>query len=522
MKLAKYIILVSILSINIETDAQQEIVPDGYNIFYYKTGKISSEGMMKNGKPDGYWKTYYMTGVKKSEGNRKNHILDSTWIFYNNVGDTVKKINYVLGKKTGYLLTYNTDRNDNLEYIGNIISRELYINDKKEGPSYYFYKNGNLKSKIEYRNNKKNGRVLEYNESGIIITILNYSKGTLVEREKVNRVDDNGLKQGTWKEFYDDNTVKKEVNYTNNILDGLYKEYDQNEDITLLLRYREGKIIEDNNIEAEDIDIKNEYDDSGNLTYSGPFRNLKAIGIHRKYDINGNVINSYIYNDNGIKISEGIVDREGNKIGQWKNYYNTGELKSKGNYQNNVQEGKWIFYFKNGKIEQEGEFSNGRFNGKWVWYHEDGTVKRDEEFYNGKEEGYIVEYNEYGEVITEGEYYDGEKEGEWLYEAGDHIEKGAYVIGLRDGKWKYYYDNDQLKYEGNYIQGNPDGKHKYYHENGLLKEEQYFAMGIKEKHWKKFDKYGNLLITISYHNNREVRINGVKVELPDDNIKLIK
>ena len=42
------------------------------------------------------------------------------------------------------------------------------------------------------------------------------------------------------------------------------------------------------------------------------------------------------------------------------------------------------------------------------------------------------------------------------------------------------------------------------------------------RHWKKFDKYGNLLITISYHNNREVRINGVKVELPDDNIKLIK
>ena len=136
MKIIKYIIPGLILVIYTETNAQQEVIPNGYNILYYKTGKISSEGMMKNGKPDGYWKTYYMTGVIKSEGNRKNHILDSTWIFYNNVGDTVKKINYVLGKKTGYLLTYNTDRNDKLDYIGNIISRELYINDKKEGESY--------------------------------------------------------------------------------------------------------------------------------------------------------------------------------------------------------------------------------------------------------------------------------------------------------------------------------------------------------------------------------------------------
>jgi antitoxin component YwqK of YwqJK toxin-antitoxin module len=522
MKLTKYIIIFSLLSIYIGTNAQQDTIKDGYNIFYYRIGKISSEGMMKNGKPDGYWKTYYMTGVLKSEGNRKNHLLDSTWIFYNNVGDTVKKINYILGKKTGYMLSYNTDRNADLEYIGNIVSRELYINDKKEGTSYYFYKNGKLKSKVDYRNNQSNGIALEYDESGKIITILNYNKGTLVEREKINRIDENGLKQGTWKDFYSDNKVKREANYTNNILDGLYKEYDESGNLTLLLRYRDGKIIEDDNIDAEDIDIRNEYDNDGNLTYSGAFRNTKPIGIHRRYDINGNVINSYIYNDKGLRISEGIVDKEGNKIGQWKNYYNTGELKSTGKYQNNLQEGKWTFYFRDGRIEQEGEFKNGLISGKWAWYYEDGKVEREEEFYNGKEEGFIVEYDEFGEIITKGEYFDGEKEGEWYYKAGDHTEIGSYVAGLRDGKWKYFYDNDQLEYEGNYIQGNPDGKHKYYHENGLLKEEQYFAMGIKEKHWKKYDKYGNLLITISYEDNREVRINGVKIELPDNKVKLIK
>ena len=71
---------------------------NGYTKFTYPNGKISSEGMMVNGKPDGYWKTYYVTGVKKSEGNRKNFLLDSIWLFYNELSDTTEKISYVLGK----------------------------------------------------------------------------------------------------------------------------------------------------------------------------------------------------------------------------------------------------------------------------------------------------------------------------------------------------------------------------------------------------------------------------------------
>ena len=85
---------------------EAEINPDGYNIFCYPNGQISSEGFMKNGKPDGYWKTYYVTGIKKSEGNRRNFLLDSIWIFYNQVGDTIERISYVYGKKNGYYYTY--------------------------------------------------------------------------------------------------------------------------------------------------------------------------------------------------------------------------------------------------------------------------------------------------------------------------------------------------------------------------------------------------------------------------------
>ena len=73
-----------------------------------------------------------------------------------------------------------------------------------------------------------------------------------------------------------------------------------------------------------------------------------------------------------------------------------------------------------------------------------------------------------------------------------------------------------------YSQGNPDKKHKYYYPDGTLKEEQYYAMGIREKNWKKYDPEGNLVMTITYKNNEEQRINGIKINLPESDIKLIQ
>ena len=76
----------------------QEINSNGFNRFFYPNGQVSSEGLMRDGKPDGYWKTYYVTGIIKSEGKRANHLLDSIWVFYNQVGDTLEKINYIYGQ----------------------------------------------------------------------------------------------------------------------------------------------------------------------------------------------------------------------------------------------------------------------------------------------------------------------------------------------------------------------------------------------------------------------------------------
>jgi len=62
-----------------------------------------------------------------------------------------------MGMRNGYTSVYNTTYDKDPLNRGNIISRELYVNDKKEGWSFYYYSNGSLKEEVFYENNKRSG-----------------------------------------------------------------------------------------------------------------------------------------------------------------------------------------------------------------------------------------------------------------------------------------------------------------------------------------------------------------------------
>ncbi|MFZ5939125.1 MAG: toxin-antitoxin system YwqK family antitoxin [Bacteroidota bacterium] len=500
----------------------QENIEDGPVKFFYPNGQVSSEGLMKNGKPDGYWKTYYTTGVIKSEGKRVNTLLDSTWCFYDQSGNLVQTISYQLGKRNGYSEKFIFD-NPERPGIKTLILKELYVNDVKEGKAYSYFKTGELQEESFYRNGKKEGLSREYDRDGNIITLLEYKDNFLISREKINRKDAYGRKQGTYKIFNEENQLILEENYLDDALNGLSKRFDENGKLIQSVLYEKGKIIEEIDEDLKDIvEYKNTFDSDGRLTFSGAYINGLAIGIHRYYNQEGVVINAIVYNDDGIKVSEGIIDDEGNINGPWKDFYPTGEIRARGSYRNNQKSGPWVYYFKNGTTEQKGDYLRDRFEGSWIWYYPDGSVCREENYFNGEEDGNFIEYAPDGKILSSGKYISGEREGEWFYDVGDHIEKGSYIAGLREGKWYYYYSDGTVQFEGNYVQGNPDGKQKYYYPGGELKEEQYYKMGVRTRIWTKYNEEGDPVMTVTYRNNEEYRINGIKVNLPESPVKLIR
>lgn len=499
--------------------SQAELNPNGYNKIFYPNGSLQSEGFLKDGKPEGYWISYYPTGVKKSEGRRTNYQLDSILVFYNLVGDTVSKMSYLNGLKNGYTFKYYEEPE---QAIGKYISKELFVNDQLEGTAYYYYESGLVKEMANYANNKREGFSYEFEKDGRIVAIYSYRKGVIKERVRLNRYNEKGNKEGLWQEFYEGFRVRNESYYKDGLLDGYYKEYTSNGELVLTLLYRDGNLIERVNEGSIESIEKQVFNEDGILKSSGPYIENKPVGIHKEFDRSGAVVKTLVYNDYSELIGSGFIDEEGQRNGSWEDYYTGGAIKAKGVYKDNQREGPWVFYSETGKVEQTGNYSKGKYSGLWKWYYPNGKIWREEEYLNGKEEGFYFEYDTLGTLIVEGTYFDGEKEGKWKLVINDHRAEGNYVTGLMDGKWRHYYDNGALSFEGNFVQGNANGKHVFFYEDGTLKEEQYYSNGIRERHWKKYNELGELKITISYKNDIEYRINGVRIDFPVEGSKMIQ
>jgi len=512
------ILIFFVLICKISSSQENDNLKDGYQVFKYPNGAVSSEGLIKNGKPEGFWKSYYVTGIKKSEGKRTNFLLDSIWLFYDQAGDTTEKINWLYGKKNGWYYKYNKDPSHGV-YIW---SKELFAADRKEGTAFNYYPDGKVLQTFTYNAGKKEGLSKEYDKDGNLITLLEYTNDFLVSRDRINRTDKNGLKQGDWKEFYQNGRIKTEKSYKDDLVHGYYKEYDIHGKLVLTMLYENGAIVKSRVEDEPDIEIVNKHDEDGKLIYSGPFRNKIPVGVHREYGKDGKVTNAFIYNDNGLLLSEGIVDEAGNRNGKWKDLFSDGKVQAEGQFTDNRRTGQWKFYNISEKVEQTGSYNNNRPDGLWNWYYDNGALRKEEEYFQGQRDGRSTEYSESGDIIAQGQYSDGEKNGPWKYKTGDITEEGKYITGLKDGLWKTSYINGKLKFKGNFVQGNPDGQQTFYYENGKIKEEQYFQMGIRQKTWKKFTEDGTTFLVISYKDDVEVSINGVRIKLPESDTKLIK
>ena len=486
--------------------AQDSIVENGFYRFYYPSGKISSEGFLKERKPDGYWKTFYENGTLKSEGNRKNYELDSIWKFYSDSGRILLAINYSEGKKNGFRTTY----------LKNEVIEEYFKNDIKDSITRNFYADGSLKYKVYFKNGREEGQGTEYSPDGTIISLIDYKRGYVISTEYINQTR-NGYKHGVWKTFYENENIKTEENYYYGKKDGYFKEFDINGNLISIQKYKNDYLIEDAP-ELASYEVKTDYYKNGRVRIVQSYKDNIPYGIRKEYSPEGEIVKSYIFR-NGIIIGEGIVDEKGLKQGSWKEFYESGEKEGEGEYVNGKKTGSWKFYFRNGRTEQTGLYDgHGKPDGIWKWYYDSGTIRKEDNFKHGVMNGSYVELSDSGKVIIKGEYVDGEEEGEWIYEVGDEKQVGSYIAGKREGIWKHYYPNGILNFEGSYIEGNQNGEFITYWDNKKIKEKGKYIMGLKEGDWSLFDYDGIKIITIRYEDGIEKSYDGNKIEFSNEKL----
>lgn len=472
-----------------------------FTTFYYDDGSKSSEGYLKAGLPEGYWKSYYANGQLKTEGNRKNYQLDSLWTFYSEDGAKTVEISYKQDKKNGPKRTYKDAK---------VVRLDNFIEDKIENFSITYFSSGKIKKEIPFVEDNKNGLGYEFNENGTVITLLTYKNDVLTKKRSINRNDENGQKQGSWMDFHANRSTKVEGPYINDLKNGYWKYYTSKGNLIKVEKWIMG-VLQENAQEVAKIDIRTELSPTtGNVVFKGAYRNDIEEGVHRIYDEDGNVISSKIF-ENGTALFEGIIDDQGRKQGPWKEFYPSGELKSKGDYKDNLKIRNWVYYFIDGKIEQTGDYRRGKPEGVWTWYFENRQVRISEEYVDGLEDGPSIEYNDTGAVIAQGNFIEGFKDGEWIYEVNDHKEVGKYFDDQRTGIWRHYYNSKLIIFEGIYENGLENGLHTYYYSNGQVKRRGKYSGGKKEGIWEYFRADGTKIITIEYLAGKEIKYNGEKI-----------
>ena len=381
----------------------KEDVKQGYTFYYFPDGKVKQKILFKDGLEDGTSFEYDKNGIITSIAQYKkgflvnrdninrfdyNGLKRGLWKeFYEN-GSVKSECIYLDGKKNGFLKEYSEE--------GNLVKIEKYINGEKQldAPElknyeirYDYYPNGKIKVAGSYYNNKAEGVRREYSPDGKI------EKSYILMDGKVTGmgiVDENGWKQGRWKEYYDDGSLKQEGSYLNTKKTGEWKFYFPGsgnviEQIGTYTKsgkpdgewkwfYESGHIhrIENFNNGIEDGPME-EKTDSGMVIMKGNYQDGLEDGSW-KYQLEG-------HREEGKYV-------DGKRTGVWKHYFPNGILSFEGNYDDGQPNGVHKIYWENGNLKLSGNYIMGLKDGEWNSYNSDGSPLVTTLYKNGREISY--------------------------------------------------------------------------------------------------------------------------------------
>lgn len=113
--------------------------------------------------------------------------------------------------------------------------------------------------------------------------------------------------------------------------------------------------------------------------------------------------------------SSGTYDK-GKQTGNWKYWYNNGQLKKDCNMSMDSLDGSFISWFPSGQKEMEGKYNMEQPTGPWLGWYENGQMEYKRNYSaQGKEDGLQMEWHESGQKVCEENYAEGVREGDMKF-----------------------------------------------------------------------------------------------------------
>jgi antitoxin component YwqK of YwqJK toxin-antitoxin module len=399
--------------------------------FYNPDGKIMVEINYKSGKKNGI-KTTFMDKETMKE-NFRDDIREGYTRYYYPDGKLKQEVPFVKGFEQGYGKEYATDGTiiTLTEYKRGFIVDRLRINRKdnrgrKQGRWCSFYENGNLKSEVTYRDDLRNGYLKEYAENGDLLKIAKYADDVIqTEAAEIQKLE-------VQNEYYPDGKVKVSALFRNGIPEGVKREYSADGMVEKAYLYKNGIIIGEGIVKDDgnrDGPWKDFYPD-GSLKAEGNYDNGKQVGEWKYYHANGTIEQAGKFSkqgkfqgtwkwffDNGQLLKEEKY-LNGVRDGLSTEYDETGKVIEEGEFVAGNEDGPWFEL--TGDCFIRGSYRDGLRNGMWYNFYLDfnGVITDSLCYFKGgfiedNPDGKHTYYWENGKVKDEGIYVNGRKEGEW-------------------------------------------------------------------------------------------------------------
>ena len=280
---------------------------------------------------------------------------------------------YVNNKKYGFFKYY--DENGNFQQIEKWENDKLIedaVETKKLERKLAYHPNGKIKTEAYFFKDKPEGIRREYDSNGVVIQSYIFKNARLIGE---GIVDENGLKQGLWREYYEENgALKSSGLYVNSKPVGEWKYYFPEGNLELTGRFdKQGR---------KDGEWMWYYPDRVVLMIENYFSGIYD-GLQISFDEKGDTIALEMYTDgleNGrwIYWNDSVLEErfylDGQKHGEWKTYYPSSKLKISARFEFDFQEGKTIHYWENGRKKAEYNYSGGLLDGYAFQYDENGNL----------------------------------------------------------------------------------------------------------------------------------------------------
>jgi antitoxin component YwqK of YwqJK toxin-antitoxin module len=321
--------------------------------------------------------------------------------------------------------------------------------------------------------------------------------------------DENGVKKGVWKYYYNNGTLKSIEDEST----GEVHSYSPEGELRFHYFVKDGQANSEVKI----------FDPCGQVREKLMYQMGKRSGPGTAYYTNGKIEATYTFKDDVFDgeyvsyypdgtLKSKSVYKAGKLHGPYAEYYINGAPQASGNYENGEAAGTWEYFYMNGRLERKGTFTAGLAQGTWLYYDVRGNLTEERPFDDKGElhgennfyaDGRLYATQTYNHgVLTGIVYFDSE--GEELARSGDPSGtfnvrgffrdgrlrfEGSYREGKQDGTWKYYYRSGALAKEYTQVSGKTEGKLTEYYPSGKVKYEQHFQNG--EAHGYSVEYYKN-------------------------------